>query len=506
MDQTAGYVVLFAVGGVLVLLMFVAWIGHRYKKVGPNEALIVYGRGKRGGRIVVSGGTFIWPLFEQVQVLSLEIMTIDVTTPEETGVYTIQGVPIFVDGVAQIKVDNTEEAIKTAAEQFLGKSNKEIEQIALQTLQGHLRAILGTMTVEEIYKNRDAFAQRVQEVAAVDLAGMGLRIVSFTIKDIRDPHGYLEALGKPRTAQVKRDAVIGEAEAQRDATARSAQANQEGQTAKFLADTKIAEAQRDYEINVAQYTAAQNKQKAEADLAYDLQKFKTQQLVEKEQVQVEVVQKQMQAEVQKREIERKQLELEATVNKPADAERYRIQTLAEAEREKRMVEATGEAEAIRSVGVGEADANKARGLAEAEVVKAKGLAEAEVIKQKGFAEAEAMMKKAEAWQKYNQAAIVEKVMDVLPAIAGAIAQPLAQTERIVMINTGGDSKDGIGASRITRDVSEIISQLPPVLEALSGVDLNEMLDKLPGIGTQTAESEDKDTVDASAEHPDESAQ
>ena len=270
MEQTGWTVVVTCVAAVFVLLMFITWVGNRYRKVGPNQALIVYGRGKRGGRTVVAGGTFIWPLFEQVQVLSLEIMTLDVVTPETTGVYTIQGVPIFVDGVAQVKVDSTDEAIKTAAEQFLGKTINEIKDVALQTLQGHLRAILGTMTVEEIYKNRDAFAQRVQEVAAGDLAGMGLRIVSFTIKDIRDLHGYLDALGKPRTAEVKRDAVIGEAEAQRDATARSAQANQEGQTAKFAADTKVAESQRDYQINVAQYTAAQNKQKAEADLAYDL--------------------------------------------------------------------------------------------------------------------------------------------------------------------------------------------------------------------------------------------
>src|SRR4029434_1976989 len=283
----------FAVLGILLVIFFFAVVwARRYTKVGPNEVLVVSGRRhryldaggqvfSRGFRIVKGGGTFIIPVIEMGDVLSLELLTIDVQTPE---VYTSKGVPVKVDGVAQIKVKGDDISIATAAEQFLSKGTDEIKSIAMQTLEGHLRAILGTMTVEDIYQNRDAFASKVQEVAAGDMANMGLGIVSFTIRDIRDTQGYLDALGKPRIAQVKRDAQIAQAEADRDAMIKSSQATQAGQEAKFVADTKIAEAQRDYQSNVAQYQAAVNQKKAEADLAYDLQKYKTGQLVKAEEV------------------------------------------------------------------------------------------------------------------------------------------------------------------------------------------------------------------------------
>ena len=238
------------------------------------------------------------PVVEKVDILSLELLTIDVQTPE---VYTSKGVPVRVDGVAQIKVKGDDVSISTASEQFLSKKTDAIKNIAMQTLEGHLRAILGTMTVEDIYQNRDAFASKVQEVAAGDMANMGLGIVSFTIRDIKDGQGYLEALGKPRIAQVKRDAVIAQAEADRDAMIRSSQAAQAGQEAKYQADSKIAQAQRDYKSNLAQYEAAVNQKKAEADLAYDLQKYKTGQLVKAEEVQVSIVEKQKQIELQQQE-------------------------------------------------------------------------------------------------------------------------------------------------------------------------------------------------------------
>src|SRR5664279_5056627 len=233
-----------AVGAILLVIFIFAGIwASRYTKVGPNEVLVISGRKRRmtepdgtvrevGFRIVKGGGVFVYPVFEKVDILKLELMTIDVQTPE---VYTSKGVPVKVDGVAQIKVKGDDISISTASEQFLGKSTEEIRNIATQTLEGHLRAILGTMTMEEIYQNRDAFASKVQEVAAGDMANMGLGIVSFTIRDIRDTQGYLDALGKPRIAQVKRDAVIAQAEADRDAMIKSSQATQAGQEAKFLA-------------------------------------------------------------------------------------------------------------------------------------------------------------------------------------------------------------------------------------------------------------------------------
>ena len=471
---------------IVVLVVFLMLYASRYVKVGPNQVLVISGRRRMvretdgsvktvGFRIVKGGGAFVWPVFEKAELLSLEIMTLDVKLPE---VYTITGVPIMVDGVAQIKVRGEEVAISTAAEQFLSKTREEIMSIALQTVEGHLRAIIGTMSVEEIYKNREIFAQRVQEVAAGDLANMGLAIVSFTLRDIRDNQGYLDALGRPRIAQVKRDAIIGQAEADRDATIQSAKANQAGQEAKYAADIKVAEAKRDYEMRQAEYTASVNEKKAQADLAYDLQKFKTNQAVKKEEVQVQIIEKEQQIEVQEREIMRRQKDLNASVEKPADAERYRIQQLAEAEKFKLATEAAGQAEAKRAVGVGEAEANKARGLAEADVNKAKGLAEAVVIEAEGTAESCAMTRKAAAWQAYNEAAIAQVFIDKLPEIARAIAEPLTKTEKIVIVNTGGG--DGAaGASKVTKDVIDVIAQLPPAIEALTGLKLQELISRIP---------------------------
>lgn len=477
-----------AIGGILIVVFFllIVW-ASRYTKVGPNEVLIVSGRQHRvtsldghasirGFRVVKGGGTFIIPVVEKADILSLELLTIDVQTPE---VYTSKGVPVKVDGVAQIKVKGDDVSIATAAEQFLSKGTDDIKNIAMQTLEGHLRAILGTMTVEEIYQNRDAFASKVQEVAAGDMANMGLTIVSFTIRDIRDTQGYLDALGKPRIAQVKRDAQIAQAEADRDAMIKSSQATQAGQEAKFIADSKIAEAKRDYEMNLADFNASVNQKKAQSELAYDLQKFKTNQLVKAEEVQVTIIEKQKQIELQQQEILRKQRELEANVQKPADAERYKLETLATARKFQLETEAAGAAAATKATGFAQAEVVKATGNAEADANKARGLAEASVIEAQGIATAEAMRKKAESFKEYNQAAIIELIVRALPEIAGQISAPLAKTEKMIIIN--GGSGPGGGASKLTSDVTTILSQLPPVLEALTGVKLEKLMEQVPAL-------------------------
>ena len=484
---TGGVILIAVVLIAVTLIIGIAVVLSRYTKVGPNEVLIVSGKKHRyadpdgtvktrGFRIVKGGGTFVYPVVEKVDILSLELLTIDEQTPE---VYTSKGVPVKVDGVAQIKVKGDDISIATAAEQFLGKNTDEIRNIATQTLEGHLRAILGTMTVEEIYQNRDAFASKVQEVAAGDMANMGLGIVSFTIRDIRDTQGYLDALGKPRIAQVKRDAQIAQAEADRDAMIKSSQATQAGQEAKFAADSKIAEAQRDYQSNVAQYQAAVNQKKAEADLAYDLQKFKTGQLVKAEEVQVQIIEKQKQIELQQQEISRKQRELEANVQKPADAERYKVETLANAKKFQLETEAAGSASAAKATGFANADVAKATGIAEAEANKARGLAEAAIIEAQGKATASAMQQKAESFKQYNEAAVIELIMRILPEIAGKISEPLSRMERMVIINSGNGT--GGGASKLTGDVTQIISQLPPVLESLTGVKFDKLLEQVPAL-------------------------
>ncbi len=482
-----GLVAIAVAGILIVIFIFFAVWASRYTKVGPNEVLVVSGRKKRvidpdgtehfrGFRIVKGGGTFVVPVVEKVDILSLELLTIDVQTPE---VYTSKGVPVKVDGVAQIKVKGDDISIATAAEQFLSKDTAAIMNIAMQTMEGHLRAILGTMTVEEIYQNRDAFASKVQEVAAGDMANMGLGIVSFTIRDIRDTQGYLDALGKPRIAQVKRDAQIAQAEADRDAQIRSAQAKQAGQEAQFAADSKIAEAQRDYQSNVAQYQAAVNQKKAESDLAYDLQKYKTGQLVKAEEVQVNIIEKQKQIELQEQEIKRKQRELEANVQKPADAERYKVETLANAKKFQLETEAAGAASATKATGFASADVVKATGIAEADANKARGLAEAAVIEAQGKATGEAMRVKAESFKQYNEAAVIEMIVRILPEVAGRISEPLSKMEKMVIINSGNGP--GGGASKLTGDVTQIISQLPPVLESLTGVKFEKLLEQVPAL-------------------------
>src|SRR5256714_1230738 len=484
---TGGVILIAVVLIAVTLIIGIAVVLSRYTKVGPNEVLVTSGRRGRviapdgtardvGFRIVKGGGTFVYPVVEKVDILSLELLTIDVQTPE---VYTSKGVPVKVDGVAQIKVKGDDISIATAAEQFLGKNTDEIRNIATQTLEGHLRAILGTMTVEEIYQNRDAFASKVQEVAAGDMANMGLGIVSFTIRDIRDTQGYLDALGKPRIAQVKRDAQIAQAEADRDAMIKSSQATQAGQEAKLAADSKIAEAQRDYQSNVAQYQAAVTQKKAEADLAYDLQKFKTGQLVKAEEVQVQIIEKQKQIELQQQEISRKQRELEANVQKPADAERYKVETLANAKKFQLETEAAGAASASKATGFANADVAKATGIAATEANKARGLAEAAIIEAQGKATASAMKQKAESFKQYTEAAVIEMIVRVLPEVAGRISEPLSKTEKIVIINSGNGS--GGGASKLTGDVTQIISQLPPVIESLTGIKFEKLLEQVPSL-------------------------
>jgi flotillin len=475
---------------VLIILVFFTFFAlifvyaGRVKKVGPNQVLIISGRGegrddaglmKSNFRIVTGGRSFVWPVLERVDDLTLEIMTIDITTPD---VPTIQGVPVTVDGVAQIKIGSDENSIRTAAIQFLSRSQEEIKHVAHETLAGHLRAILGTLTVEQLYRDREAFAQKVQEVSGDDMASMGLEIVSFVIKDISDGEGYLEALGRPRIAQVKRDADIGEAEAARDATIKSAEARQEGEAAKFRAETKIAESEKDYKVEKAAYEAEVNRKTAEAELAYTIQQNIENQKVKAEEVQIEVIAKQKHIEVQEQEVLRKEKELEATVQKPAEAEQFRVRTLADARQYQLKTESEGEAEAIRKRGIGEADAAKARGLAQAEV-----------IRKQGLSEAEATAEKADAWKQYTQAAVIQQVIDALPEVAAAISAPLAQTDRIVVISSGGEEGSGAGTSKITNDVTNIVAQVPTTIEALTGVDLVAAIRELPAVKKADGETE-----------------
>jgi flotillin len=477
-----------AVGLVLGYLTFL-------RKAGPNEVIVVSGRGPV--RFITGGAGVVVPLFSTWNRLSLEIMTLDVNTPE---VYTSQGVPVIVDGVAQIKIKKDEVSLHAAAERFLGMRPEEIAKIALETVQGHLRAILGTLSVEDIYKNRDQFAQKVQEISAGDLANMGLGIDSFTIRDIRDKHGYLEALGKPRIAEVKRTAAIAEANALKEASIAQADAERETRErqAEALRLAQEAEARRD--AAVAEATAEKQRRQREADAASnrasEIASFQAQQAIAEQQgvankkkaeaeMAYELQKKTMEIQLQEQEIKRKEKELDATIRRQADAKRYETETLAEAARKRVETEAEAErsrlaliAEGERARGLAAAAVSQAQGQAEAEVAKARGLAEAESRQAQGLAEALAMEKKAEAWRKYSEAAVLQILAPILPEIAKAVAEPLSRIDRITMVNTGNGGDAGV--SKVTGEVARVIAQVPPVIESLTGLRVDELLQRVRG--------------------------
>jgi len=398
--------------------------------------------------LVPGGRVFVWPGIQKIQRLSLNTITLMVESP---NVYTQLGVAISVTGVAQVRIQGQNmEMLETACQQFLGKNESEIRRIALETLEGHQRAIMGNMTVEEIYKDRKKFSKAVFEVASSDLIHMGISVVSYTLKDIRDEEGYLKALGMARTAQVKRDARIGEAQARRDATIKEARAEEERMRSRYENDIEIAKAQRDFELKKAAYDQEVRTKTATSDLAYELQAAKTKQRIKEEQMQIKVVERTQQINVQEQEIIRRERELDATIRKPAEAEKYRLEKIAEAQR----IRITLEAEAS------------------AEAVKMKGDAEAFAIEAKAKAEAEQMARKADAWKDYQEAAMVDMVLETLPKITAEVAAPLAQTKKLVMVSSG---KGEIGASKITNEVLDIVTNLPKMVESITGVDISKSM-------------------------------
>ncbi|XP_044738157.1 flotillin-2 isoform X1 [Chrysoperla carnea] len=415
---------------------------------GPNEALIVSGGccGSTKKTTVVGGWSWAWWLVTDIQRLSLEVMTLN---PQCDDVETAQGVPLTVTGVAQCKIMKADELLHTASEQFLGKTVKEIKSTVLQTLEGHLRAILGTLTVEEVYQDRDQFAALVREVAAPDVGRMGIEILSFTIKDVEDSVQYLASLGKAQTAIVKRDADTGVAEANRDAGIREAECEKSAMDVKYSTDTKIENNSRMYQLQKAAFDQEINTAKAEAQLAYELQAAKVKQKIRNEEIQIDIVERRKQIEVEVQEVARKEKELTATIRLPAEAESYRVNLIAEGNRTKTVEAAKAEGERIMKVGEAEASALSAVGQAEASRMK----------------------QKAAVYKQYGDTAIMSLVLDALPKIAAEVAAPLAKTEEIVIIG---------GPDGITADANRLMGQLPPAVQALTGVDISKVIGKLPG--------------------------
>lgn len=444
----------------LVIALFVV-LALNYRKVGPNEVLIVAGGlgqtvtepdgtvRRLGYKMRIGGGAFVLPLFQSAQILPLEIFTVQVKVAHSL---TKGGVHLNAVGMAQLKVGSDEAMIRRAAEQFLGRGSEAIREVTRQVLEGELRAHLGSFTVEEVYQERDGFNERMEKSAATDLAKMGLDLLSFTLADISDDQGYLEALGTPRIAAVKRDAEIAQADMDKEAAIQTAESRKLGDVARLRADTEVAQANRDFEMARADFAADVNRKKASADVAYDLERQKSAQQMKEEELKVRIVERQKLIELEELEIARKEKELKATVEKTAESRQLQVRLEAEAEAYRLEAEAKGRAAAERLVAETEAEGIRAR----------------------GEAEATAMRSRADAYQNYNEAAIYEMLIKILPDLAKSVSEPLSKLDKIVIVDAGGD---GRGVTKVTGQVAQVLSQLPSVVEALGGVDLKALAER-----------------------------
>jgi len=443
---------------VLATLVLMGMMARMFVKAGPNEAIIRYGFG--GPKVIIGHGALIYPVVQHTKSLSLELMSFDVAPSQD--LYTKQGVAVTVEAVAQIKVRSDMESIMTAAEQFLSKTPAEREGLIRLVMEGHLRGIIGQLTVEQLVKEPEMVGERMRATCAEDLSKMGLEVISFTIKEVRDKNEYITNMGRPDVARIRRDAEIASAEAERDTAIRRAIALRESAVAKSAADQervlaetmslgKQAEAQRDLDIQKAQFTEQSRKQEATADKAYELQTNVMQQQVIAAQVKVLQIEKEAQVKVQEAEIQRNEKELIATVLKRSEIEAQRIGNMANAEKSRIVAEAEGKAQATRI----------------------QGEAEASIIFQKGDAEAKAMNVKATAYQEWSQAAVVDKLITNMAEIVRAMAEPLNNIDKITIVSTGDGN--GVGASRLTGEITQIAAQVPALFEALSGMKMSDLM-------------------------------
>lgn len=525
---------------IVVIVVILALILSCWKRVPADKALVITGLKKR----VLSGkGGFMVPFLETSCIISLEniSMTTDVTeAPSQQGIF------VDVVGTAVVKVRNEKESIYKAVEQFCNGpaiSTKDvISSMVEQILEGKLRGIVSTMTVEEINSNRAEFERRVEEDINRELGEMGLQLLSYSILKIATQGGYLENRARPQVAQSKAEAEIAEAERKRDTDIKTAEATREGEKVKLAADAEVALAERDKRIKMEGFRAEQDKAKADADVAYKLREIEKQAEVEQQKASLAeqsaiTVEKELIASIEKpAAAQKKKTEIEAEAQKiksirqaEATAEAMRIEAIAKAEAKKVAVAA--EAEAIAATGRAEAEAIKAKGIAqaeaEAEAIKAKGLAEAtaqaetiaatgraeaESIRAKGLAEAEAKSKLADAMSKYGEAAVIELLINQLPEIMAQVAKPMENIEKITVIDTGDGSG---GASKIARTVTNVAGTGFEVIKDLTGLDItqlvrdfttknqeNDDLFSQDVMFTETTDSTETDTANSKAE-PDE---
>lgn len=479
------------VGLVVLVLLVGALIAQRYKVAGPNEAFIVTGRkGKAirnvetgavstdlsGQKVVMGGGVFVVPFVQRLHTLDLSSRRIMI---QIRGAVSGQGVKLNLDGVAIVKIGGNEDSIRAGAQRFLSQQ-QEIETFTQETLAGSLRSIVGSLTVEQIIRDRAAFAQRVADEAESSLTGQGLVLDTFQIQDITDDGSYLSDLGRPEAARVGQTAAIAEANAR-----------QAAEQARLAAEQEIAVANRQLALKQSEIKAETDAAAAQAAAAGPLAQADRDQAILAEQEKVAV-----------RQAALKERQLDTEVRKPADAERYRVEQEAEAARTAAIAEADarkaaaiaaaqadaeqarliGESEKARRTALAEAEAvegakrgeaEKARRVAEADAVRAEGEAQAASILATGQAEAEAMEKRAAAFANYNQAAVLQMLVEVLPQVAREVAAPMAAIDKLTVVST-----DGAGA--LPRQVTDNLVQTMELLKNTTGLDLESMVQRFAG--------------------------
>ena len=466
--------------GVIVLLGLIA---AGYVKAPPDKAYIISGI-RRTPRILIGRAGVKFPFLERVDVLYLGQMTVDIKT--EQSVPTNDFINVNVDAVAKVRIGATPEAIQLAAKNFLNKKPEQITMDLQDSLQGNMREIIGTLALKTINTDRDSFSDQVMEKASKDMQKLGIEILSCNIQNVTDEKGLISDLGMDNTSRIKKDAAIAKAQAERDVAIAQAEADRAANEARVAAQTEIAQKNNALSIKKAELKKQSDTANAEADAAYEIQKQEQQRTIETATVNAQIARAEREAELKQREVVVKQQELTAQIEKQADAEKYRAEKKAEAEliqrqrqaeaekyeREKAAEAQKAQAEAAKYAAEQEAAGIKAKYDAEAAGIEARGRAEAESIRAKGLAEAEAMEKKAEAYKKYNGAAMAEMMIKIMPEMAAEIAKPLSQIDKINIYGTGDGAN---GTSQISGNLPIVMKQVFDTMSEATGVDFTEIM-------------------------------
>ena len=489
----------FLVWGAIIVVAFLVIliaISTTWKKVPSDKAGVIVGFGKP--KVVTGGGSIVIPVFQRMDTITLENIMFPV---EIRQTKTKLGVPINADGVVVLKVKNTEASILAAVQQFNCASASDtvmmIRTQASEVCKGKLREIVSSMSVEDIYDNRESFSVKVQEVAGKELEEMGLELKSFTINDITDEDGYIEALGKEQIAKVKSHAAIAEAEAEKNRKIRTAEALKVGKRAQLDAETQIAEAEKEKEIQVLAFQEEQETRRARSDAAYQIQENitskevkntamdavvlekKRQQEVAEAQVQIEIQSEQKYIELAQRKAERKQAELLELVVRPAEAEKEKNRLVAEADKFQQVLRAEAESEKMRLEGEAKAKVQaeliRQEGEAQARAIEVMGTAEADAIRRKGLAEAEALERKAEALAKMTEAGKLQMVIDQYPAIVAAAAEPMRNIGKITYVGGLGEGGGAGVAEEVAGYTAGVLKAVTQVMDETLGFDLVEVM-------------------------------